>query len=640
MQSEVISLLRLQGWKVSTEKIVGHKKVDALGSKSDDFGLPQTIAIEVKSGKSGCAREEVSKIYADYLPLVQSRHVDFILLVTEADLTPAAVTYITETSDIRHLTYFDLLNRVIDFSHYLDGLEAQFEESHLATRYVPQHYGEGEDLLEDLIISWSESDQSQPIAILGGYGIGKSTLARRIASYMAVQYKNNPKMRIPVLVPLSYLATDQTLEGLLGRLFTTNTNVHNYNYDLFRALNRRGKFLILLDGFDEMKRTMSWDSLRYNLSQLNLLIDRKSKVVLLGRPTAFVTEEEHNEALHGRRRINRQDRRLPDWPDYMEVNIQPFTRMQVKQYLLKVIQSIENEENRENKAKVSHKFRRYFDRIEGPEGRRLIELVSRPVQLKMLAEILPDYDGDFSNMTVAMLYEEFIDLVIRRELDKDSRRSFGVKDRRRFAGKLAFLLWQNDQKNEIDASKIPDEFFEEFSKSADDDLSAIRRDLLSGCFLEKKPPNSFFFPHRSFQEYLVADRLAEVVKTGNGDLVDCPYLTNEILSFFVELMGRHGISAWRKKVERNEHHLNNHALELMQASCVYYNFPIKVDSTGKVVTSKEISKEERERLTKRLLIGDIVSRKSHEEKAKRPKKRQRRSPHKQEGVTRKKMYNR
>jgi hypothetical protein len=86
-------------------------------------------------------------------------------------------------------------------------------------------------------------------------------------------------------------------------------------------LNSSGRFVILLDGFDEMKKTMSWESMRYNLGQLNKLVDSNSKVVILGRPSAFLTEAEYKEALHGIRPILNTERSIPGWPDYEEYHL-------------------------------------------------------------------------------------------------------------------------------------------------------------------------------------------------------------------------------------------------------------------------------------------------------------------------------
>ena len=244
-----------------------------------------------------------------------------------------------------------------------------------------------------------------------------------------------------------------------------------------------------------------------------------------------------------------------------------------------------------------------------------------------------------SNLTVAMLYEEFIDLVIRRELDKDARRAFDEKIRRRFAGKLAFWLWQDDQKSEVDGCKIPDSFFKEFSKSKDDDLSVIRRDLLSGCFLERKNPNLFYFPHRSFQEYLVADRLSTLAVNNSEEINECPYLTNEILSFFVELIGRRGVVNWRKMVMKHNLKLDKEAKRLLTTSCAYYRLSSPfAEGQEKGPDSKVVLEAERDRLISRLLVGEIVSdRENKKERIIKTKKRTK-IPHKMQGVTRKKAY--
>ena len=47
-------------------------------------------------------------------------------------------------------------------------------------------------------------------------------------------------------------------------------------------LNKLGCFVIILDGFDEMKHTLSWDEFRYNFKELNRLVNSNSKVIVLG----------------------------------------------------------------------------------------------------------------------------------------------------------------------------------------------------------------------------------------------------------------------------------------------------------------------------------------------------------------------
>ncbi|MFX9212964.1 hypothetical protein ABTN57_19295, partial [Acinetobacter baumannii] len=77
-------------------------------------------------------------------------------------------------------------------------------------------------------------------------------------------------------------------------------------------------------------------------------------------------------------------------------------------------------------------------------------------------------------------------------------------DRRKFAEAIAWWLWMTAQTMSVDEGDIPDEIVRPFMPASDADLDAVRRDLVSACFLDRKGNKTLFFPHRSFQEFLVA----------------------------------------------------------------------------------------------------------------------------------------
>jgi|ERR1041385_7346582 hypothetical protein len=139
--------------------------------------------------------------------------------------------------------------------------------------------------------------------------------------------------------------------------------------------------------------------------------------------------------------------------------------------------------------------------------------------------------------------------------------------RRQFARELAFWMWRNDLGSQIHSAKINSSLFKKYLSDDDDDIEAIKRDLLMGSVLERKPPTGFFFPHRSFQEFLVAEYLVEQVNKENFLLENCPFLTLEIQSFFVELIGRNIIIKWRNYHEKIRKIKNEDALELLRATC-------------------------------------------------------------------------
>ena len=142
------------------------------------------------------------------------------------------------------------------------------------------------------------------------------------------------------------------------------------------------------------------------------------------------------------------------------------------------------------------------------KSKRLHDLASRPVQLKMLIEILPSWIEKLDHLTISILYCEFIDLIIRREMEKLSRSSYSEKERHLFACEFAFWMWENNSQKFQKSSDMPDSIFIYFRRN-DESLDCIKRELLSSCFLEKRRLEGFFYPHRSLQEFFVAQDLYE-----------------------------------------------------------------------------------------------------------------------------------
>jgi len=531
-EEDVREILSLQGWEVHPEKLIGHKKVDSYAEKMIEFGRRRRIAVECKRLSKPMAKTMVAEVAADYLPLLQTAEIDYVLLVTLKGLAPSAETYTNDTEWLVHITHADLLRQAIDFSRYLNGLVAQCTRTSLDRVYIDQACqaadGSVESDLLGLLLRWIEEEDSSPIAVLGGYGMGKSTLAKRLALELANMHASDSQSRIPILLRLEDISTHQRLDGLLGRQFTSDTVVSNYNFHIFLRLNEIGRFVIILDGFDEMKRTMTWESLRYNFSQLNGLVANQSKVVLLGRPSAFLSEGEYNEALHGRRKVLDSERMIPGWPDYREFHLLPFDRAQIEEYIEKYILLVRDDGY---KTSVTQGPRAFLDALYQRKEKGLLDLASRPVQLKMLVEILPSYEGDVDDLTVSVLYSEFIDLVIRRELEKEARRSYSVKERHSFAVDLAYWMWKTGSGTQTVVSRIPESIFQPYSREGIDS-DAVRRDLLSGCFLEAKPPEGLYFPHRSFLEFLVAEGLLEMVRKRDTSVLSCPVIPPEIAQFF------------------------------------------------------------------------------------------------------------
>jgi len=494
-EDNVRELLRLAGYAVLGETLIGHKRVD-IYAEERRFGVVRRIAVECKKYGKAMTQDEVNNVLSDYRTLYDANRIDEVLLVTDNGLTPSASAFVRDSRTASHLTFTELQANLVDFVSYLSTLCQNVEEDELRSYYVRPRTEEGD--LQEYVESWIRAGAG-PLAILGGYGMGKTTFVRHMAATLAATARADSSARIPIVIRLPEISSEQSLEGLLGRVLASSALIRNYNFDVFMALNTNGRFVIFLDGFDEMKHTLTWEQFKYNFRQLNRLVADNSRVILLGRPTAFMSDEEHSYALHGNRVIEGFTVKEPDWPNYEERRIQPFTPRQIERFVRDYSAYL----NRRKLLQFAIDPGLTLKRMRGASSS---DLASRPVQLRILAEVLPQWNDEATALTLGRLYSTFVDIVIDREQEKIARRRFNRAERRSFARRLAYWLWTSSRSQRaIQANEIPASLFP--TPRIGETAEGIRRDLVSACFLERKFGDSLYFAHRSFQEFLVAEHL-------------------------------------------------------------------------------------------------------------------------------------
>ena len=530
-QNDVANLFRLSGYDVKQDFLCAFKKVDLIITEYR-LGKQHRIAVECKDWEKNLSQHDISVISANYQPLVP-KHVDEILIISREPLTETALAMVEASQNLRHLTYTELHANIMDFRQYLGYLVSQYYSDGLDRYYIPPETSESEDL-GDIIEKWlfDMSSTSEPIAILGSYGLGKSTFARHIAWKYASVAQTDPTKRIPVLVRLGDISNEQSLEGLFGKLFTATNFVRSYNFHTFEELNKLGRFLFIFDGFDEMKQMLSWTMFKHNLREMNRLVQGKSKVLILGRPTAFLNEAEQKYALHGEKKLAYRYARDVDWPDYKEINLATFTKKQIETflpaYLKYLVDAAKNPEQKEELEKwINCDLKKIFGESE------IWDLIKRPVQLKMITEIIPDFRGDIIKLNnVHSLYDYFIDYVIDRESKKNARLAFDSETRRKFACDVAFWLWSVKRERGITADVIPNELIQPYCDS-NEDFDETTRDLISACMLDRQG-DRLFFPHRSIQEYLVAQAIFQRILGNTLPMTDLSDALSAQVTEFLE----------------------------------------------------------------------------------------------------------
>ncbi len=517
-------MLASQYGEAKREVRVCGKKVDVYFEQKS-LGATTRIYVEAKDYGKPLGREDVVKIRVDYEGIVDKHKPALLLIVTRAGLTPDAQAHIDENPICRHQTIWEIEANLIDFESYLRFQIAAPKEQKLDQYYIPTsfeirasdddghsaHIEKTEEIFGgyesclDALTNWANDDQNfAPVAILGGYGSGKSSLAMLLSARLAQSSLTNPGARQPVLFKLGGVSQYTNVEGLLGGYFTNDFPIRNFNCHNFFQLNAKGKYVIFLDGFDEMKHAMSWPEFKRQVKNLLRLQGDRSKIVLLGRPSAFLSEIEERYVLKGEKPVGESWVRLPDWPRFHELELNGFTTEQrgefVRNYLAALSEGFTDQELEERAAKTN-------DVADVHTG-----LFSKPVHSKILTDLATDANFDldqFQNYSSRWnLYREFIHSLYSREMEKQSRQGISLDKRLDFLREISFWLWTEfGSKISFSIEDIPNRLLSDFETADGDDRSATSRELLSGSILERKTGDVFFFGHRSFAEYLVADRL-------------------------------------------------------------------------------------------------------------------------------------
>ncbi len=528
------------------EARVSGKKVDVY-VEDNDFGRTRRLYIEAKDYTNPLTRSQIAHIYADYSGIVRHNSPASLIIITRNGVTTDGDAYVGEQPDIRHLTIRDLEILSIGLSPYVKFLAEEYQAAAPGSSYIhPDFYRETspDTVLEfneksrinatEEIYSWiNNTGDNKPIAILGGYGVGKTSLSDYIATEQAKLHLNNPEARIPILIKLGNYVYSSRLSGVLSELFQSQHKIETYSYQRFRNFHERGRFLIILDGFDEMKHAMSWNDFSYIVGELAKMNNERSKILLLGRPSAFTSDSEARYVLRGQKRSHKSFIKMPNWPNFSTYQIAPFSIEQRDEFIREYISS--------NMRKISQDINidSRIDHVISISNKNA-SIFSRPVHLKMLSDL--SVSESFSNQALEKidthwsLYEFFLLELLEREVQKDARRQISQNDRKEFLKRLAMWLWrERDAQTHFAIDEFPESIvpsvFEEI-----DDTDAKRRELLTIPLIERKSGNYCYFVHRSFAEFLVALSFAEESDARTKLQVYQRLLTDGIIGFLTEVI--------------------------------------------------------------------------------------------------------
>ncbi|WP_271669543.1 NACHT domain-containing protein [Bradyrhizobium sp. CCBAU 51627] len=536
----VASMLESASFIAETETRENFKKVDVRWRREDLDG-PLRYFVEAKDYEGTLGLAECREFVSDYGALIESNDADRAWLISKGPISPDGRALVDAKRGCKAMTFAEFQRRLLGLDSYLHDLIASFDAEQIADWYIPLHTDDDADL-ERVVRKWIEEADALPIAIVAGYGKGKSTFARHLASVLAREALKEPSLRVPVLVPLGDIVDEQSLEGLLGKVFTTRPGVRGYNFGLFEKLNKAGRYVVIFDGFDEMKHGMTLARFEANITELMRLDKNAAKIIILGRDTAFQDDYEFKSIIQGRQitaggqEIAARGRRA-----FRELTVRNFTASEARRFVKSFFPVVAREAVRGSGKPVDEAW--IATRLAELLSDAFDELLKRPVHAQMLCQIATDPSQSLTDLSKYRLFDRFVHFLIDREVNKRGRDPhFSLEVRRNFNRALAFWLWEQGGVSTVTLASVPAEICRQATSDVrhDYDDTALRKELTAGCLIEKGATGTIYFGHRSLQEFLVAEHLIATDFNGvssedkSAAVWTLALITPEIGSFIVE----------------------------------------------------------------------------------------------------------
>jgi hypothetical protein len=507
-RDRIAALLNTKYDNVRTEIELTAKKSDIYFESRNGPRRVLKIAAECKKWSRALTRDDVKQMILDYEPAFKRAEINELWIICDQTPSPHAREYAEAYAHCQIMTALECEHSIIDFDPLLNFLANDFKKDSISKYFILPSYEESTDRtkkdLQTFIEGWLAGSDDKPVAIWAGYGMGKTSYARFLACQLAERCQKDYSARIPILLNLGDFTSAPDLESYILIQLANFYGVRFMSSASFRVLNGAQRFVLILDGFDEMKFAMAPHEFNYISSQIRKVAAENPKLLLLGRPSAIQSDDEEQRLTTQKLQLTNLVVKADRAADFVNLSLSTLTE---EQYL-SLIRNFVAFAADENSTKPVEAI------ISQVTALGLSDILSRPVQAKMLAEVVADQNTNIADISRFSLYDMFIKLVLRREEEKSVRRHLDATKRLHFMRLLAWWLWTEKKTRTFAANEIPIDIIQKFNMEGVS-LEGLRRELLVGSvlegrrvghFLSEKTSDVFYFPHTSFTEFLVAER--------------------------------------------------------------------------------------------------------------------------------------
>lgn len=539
LRDSIASLLRIKFQCVAVEKRLTATTADVLFVDDTNAIFPRTIAIEAKDWRKRLTSEDLATIYNLYAPSLNTREIDHLWIIGRSTLSGSPNLSSDRMPNVKYSTFDEFRASLMNFGALLTNNILLFEHNDASRLFIETRVRESSRSLFDVTMDWVNSSRTGLI-VYGGYGLGKTTFSLHLTSVLSKDFLAGKFQRIPIRIALGGMYSKQDLIALICSALSGSeggTNVKDFSYGLFLEMNRQGQYLLVLDGFDEMRHAMDLDDFIFTFEQMKPLFSGRAKVIILGRPDSFLSAKEEEKVLSSLfDEGNQRSKKLQT----QEVAF--FSKAEVSAYLANYLS--------QRTEKLSVEQKKNFDLLMARLPDSEDNILSRPVQLKMFTKIMEDCLSSETMLNRYELFKTFIYSFISRETQKPARRppeslrgrQEVQDDRAAFMQSIAWWLLNTKKENRFVPDDIPIEIVPASFRSGRDTVTAIREAIVGSVIepisrsgvLGSKAKKYYYFPHKSYLEFLVANHFESQRFSSGIYRAFMENLNNEILTFLEE----------------------------------------------------------------------------------------------------------
>jgi hypothetical protein len=390
------------------------------------------------------------------------------------------------------------------------------------------------DVRQDLLTEVYEAVLDEDgcfVLILGEAGFGKSFLVRRLAFRLI---GNQDAGRTPIVIYLRDRDRRQSLDEMVSAALLRSRA--RFQIDRFEHSLQTGNLVLLIDGYDEFAVRVGYANAAAQLRAFTEALRGRAKILLTTRPSHFRSTSEVTTSLFDRLRNIHLGR---------VYQIEPFDTDQQRGFMSRWFELA----RKPDPIGLTERWMRALAKIDN-----LPELARTP---RMLSFIVEDLSLDEltnvaseGKVTAAQLYQKLVNRWLSTEtlkIDPDAPGTLSPGQRQALLEELALRLWRTGERD------VTEDALQQTTRKM---LDLPRLELTldqaaqeaGGRTLLKVEENRWRFAHQSVWEFLLASRLAKMLRNNaDGDLLGEAQLTGLTIRFLRDLVPDEA-TAWLRRI--------------------------------------------------------------------------------------------